>query len=143
MGISGQLTNPTRARRERFKVKVTIEIDDGVISDGYETVRFGSPQLGEEFVDESDGAILTCTRKSTVYRLIVRKVWQPPVGVIGTFYPSFGEWWLTDGFVSLSPTGRWQCSKGDALKATSVFRDFTPPMTNRPHRVTESGVEVL
>ena len=108
-----------------------IPIDDDVVPDGYEPVRFGMPNIGEQYFANGDIAVATVSLSP---RLIVRKTWQPPA-------------WLKPGWIAMDANGDWwwTASRPNFLQGSWIesndegmfglcppYVDFAPPPCTDP-----------
>jgi len=75
-------------------MEATIEIDDGLIPDGYEAVAFRDPLPGEEFISFKGDVMASTIKEPGHPRLIVRRQWE---------WPS----WLTCRAIAKDASGDW------------------------------------
>ena len=107
-----------------------IPIDDDVVPDGYEPVRYGLPNIGEHYVANGE---ITVATVSLAPRLIVRRKWQPPA-------------WLKPGWIwtdnallwrwsAIAPTwnkhNKWW-SNAPSVEISREAFDFVPPPCTDP-----------
>jgi hypothetical protein len=118
---------------------MNVEIDAGVVPDGYEPVRVGSPKNGEQFVSINQ-EVFDCYDEKCLHkcpRLIVRKVWKPEISIPkGWFvYKSRGDggWYATPNEPRELCGGYVSETKARIYPLSELC--FVPPPDGKPRQI--------
>lgn len=112
-------------------MKIEVEIEDGVIPDGYEVVRIGIPKCGEKVVNFG---VHTVEKVRGVVQIIIRDKWTPGNVSLKTgwvamdYHGTARQWWWHETKPDYT-AGVWH-STGSMMRLCSL--NWTPPPCTGP-----------
>jgi len=117
-------------------MKLEVEIEDGVIPDGYEIIRVGVPAPRELFIRPGAGIVKASASASTNkddVRIIVREKWYPSPSILRGLwvFPDNSKWYLCSCEPFQRPDGRWTSHRWHH----SLPSDFIPPPDGQPRQI--------